>query len=118
VVEKEAHGALANNCLRVMTSSLKRDICSLHLPGTLAVGVQHDYRRKCLPEELQYACRYWVAHLRRSGARLRNNDYVHLFLRKHFLHWLEALAMLGYISDGIAMVTVLHLMLSVSTYIN
>jgi hypothetical protein len=113
VAAKEAHLALAKNCLRIMDKDLKRDICNLHSPGALAIDVQDDNKRICLPGELQYACRYWVDHLRRSRACLHDNDHVHLFLRKHLLHWLEALAVLGCISDGILMVTILESMLVV-----
>jgi hypothetical protein len=114
VDEKEAHRMLAVSCLRLMTEHLKRDICRLHSPGALVTEVHGDQITKCLPKELEYACRYWVEHLRRSEAYLGNNIQVHHFVRKHFLHWLEALALMRRISDGAAMLSALESILTVS----
>ena len=111
IEEKTAHKNLFIHCLELMSEHLKRDICNLHSPGALATEV-HDHITKCLPNELQYACRYWVGHLRRSEARLGDN--VHHFLRKHLLHWLEALALIGKISDGAVMLSALESILAVS----
>jgi NACHT domain len=114
VDEEEAHRMLAVNCLRLMSEHLKRDICGLHSPGALATEVHGDQITKYLPKELQYACRYWVEHLQRSKARLSDNVQVHHFLKEHFLHWLEALALMGNISDGAVMLSVLESILMVS----
>jgi hypothetical protein len=114
VEEKEAHRMLAMSCLRLMSEHLKRDICGLHSPGALATEVHGDQITKCLPKELQYACRYWVEHLRQSEARLGHSVQVRQFLQKHFLHWLEALALMGKISDGAVMLSALESILTVS----
>jgi hypothetical protein len=114
VDEKEAHRMLAVSCLRLMSEHLKPNICGLHSPGALATEVHCDQITKCLPKELQYACRYWVEHLRQSETRLGDNAQVHHFLQKHFLHWLEALALMGKISDGAVMLRVLESILTVS----
>ena len=104
VDEKEAHGALAESCLRLMSENLKRDICDLRAPGVLASKMDNSWVEQCLPAELQYACRYWVQHLQRSKARLCDNGQVHTFLQKHFLHWLETLNLIGKASDSVHMV--------------
>ena len=70
VDEKKAHGALAENCLRLMFDCLRRDICGLHAPGTFANAVESSRIEQYLPPDLRYACRYWVQHLQRSEARL------------------------------------------------
>ena len=44
--------------------------------------------------------RYWVNHLQRSQVRLYDNDQVHKFLHKHFIHWFEALSSASYIGVG------------------
>lgn len=54
------------------------------------------------------------AHLRESGAFLKDNKKVHTFLQEHFLHWLEALSLIKKISDGAIMVKLLEEMLLVS----
>ncbi len=105
-----AHGALAESCLRLISGSLKRDICGLRAPGVLASEVDKSCVEQCLPADLQYACRYWVQHLQRSEARLYDNDHVHKFLQKHFLHWLEALNLIGKMSDSVGMVSALQSM--------
>jgi hypothetical protein len=45
---------------------------------------------------LQYACQYWVYHLDHSEARIVES-LAFDFLKKHFLHWLEALSLMGII---------------------
>ena len=95
------HWVLASSCIRIMSEKLKKDICNLHLPGTLASQVDDNQIKQFIPEELQYACSYWVQHLQESKKPLPDNGDVHRFLRKHLLCWLEALSLLGKISEGI-----------------
>jgi hypothetical protein len=107
---KETHHALAESCLRLMSDKLKRDMCHLQVPGALASDVHSSQVEQCLPADLQYACRYWVNHLQRSEVPLCDNDQVHRFLQKHFLHWLETLSLVGKTSDSVGMVTALQSM--------
>ena len=88
-----------------MSSNLKRDICDLRAPDALASRVDYRQLEQRLPAELQYACCYWVQHLRQSKAVLSDNDQVHTFLQVHLLHWLEVLSLLGKTSDSVKMVT-------------
>ncbi len=85
------HWALASSSIRIMSEKLKKDICNLHLPGALASDVDDDQIEQFIPEELQYACSYWVQHLQESKNPLSDNGDVHHFLRRHLLCWLEAL---------------------------
>jgi hypothetical protein len=101
VDEKQAHQTLADRCIQLMSTSLTEDICGVNIPGTLIADVECRRIEQCLPLEVQYACLYWIQHLQRSGAQLRDNDYVDQFLRNHFLHWLEALSWMQKISEGI-----------------
>jgi len=101
VDEKQAHRTLANNCIQLLSEKLRRDICGLSSPGALATEVQQERIKQCLPAELQYACLYWVQHIQKSHTQLQDDGEVHVFLQKHFLHWLEALSLLRKISDGI-----------------
>jgi hypothetical protein len=110
VDDRKTHETLAQNCLRLMFNSLKRDICDLRAPGALASKADNSRVEQCLPADLQYACRYWVQHLQRSRARLCDNSQVHTFLREHFLHWLEALSLIAKTSDSVQMVTNLQSM--------
>ena len=109
---KKTHDALAESCLELMSNHLRKDICNLRLPGALATDVEKSKLEEYLPLDVQYACRYWVYHLQRGNSDLCDNGQVHTFLRKHFLHWLEALSLMGNMSDGVIMVRTLDSMLS------
>jgi hypothetical protein len=114
VDEEETHQALAENCLRVMSENLKRDICGLRAPGALSRKVKSERIEEHLPTELQYACRYWVQHLQRSKARLYDNSRVRAFLQEHLLHWLEALSLVRKTSEGVLAIILLESMATVS----
>jgi hypothetical protein len=101
VDEKQAHRTLADSCMRLMSTSLKQDICGLNASGVLFTDVESSRVDERLPPEVQYACLYWVKHLQKSGAQLYDNDQVHQFLQVHLLHWLEALSWTQKISEGI-----------------
>ncbi|KAA8894763.1 hypothetical protein FN846DRAFT_972715 [Sphaerosporella brunnea] len=110
-----AHRYLVVSCLNLMSKHLKKDICSLRFPGTLKSEVDPSRVRQHLPQEVQYACRYWVNHLQRINVKFRDNELlnrVHKFLKEHFLHWLEALSLMGNLSEGVLMVKTLDSMLT------
>ena len=113
--ESQAHGDLLESCLMLMSKHLKRDMCNLRLPGTLTNEVVAGEVQKCVPLDVQYACRYWVNHLRRSNFKLCDNDQVHTFLQTHFLHWLEVLSLIGKIPDGVLIVKSLEAIVTVSS---
>lgn len=101
VDEQEAHINLVQDCLRLLSNTLKRNICNLDSSGPLTDEMRTDQVDSYLPESVQYACLYWTDHLeeidfdRRNEAGLHDDGHVHLFFQKHFLHWLEALGLLG-----------------------
>jgi hypothetical protein len=101
VDEKEAHQILAAGCIQLMSQTLKKDICEMHAPGSLASQVESSWIEKCLPPEVQYTCLYWVQHLQKSGSQVHNGEEAHRFLQVHLLHWLEALGWMGKTSEGI-----------------
>ncbi|KAF2179766.1 hypothetical protein K469DRAFT_295663 [Zopfia rhizophila CBS 207.26] len=101
VDEKRAHQTLADNCIRLMSNSLKQDICRVDAPGVLVTGTESSRVEECLPPEVQYACIYWSQHVKKSGTKLCDNDQVHQFLKAHLLHWLEALSWMRKVSEGI-----------------
>ena len=74
-----------------MSTSLKQDMCGVDAPGILFTEVERSRVERSLPPEVQYAYRYWIEHVQKSGAQLRDNGQVHQFLQEHLLHWLEAL---------------------------
>lgn len=97
-----------------MSETLKKDICEMQAPGSLATQVDSSYIEKYLPSEVQYACLYWVQHLQRSSTQLSDNDQVHQFLQAYLLYWLEALGWMGKTSDGIQAILSLEAYILVS----
>ncbi|KAF6793373.1 g-protein beta wd-40 repeats containing [Colletotrichum sojae] len=94
----ETHAMLAAKCIQCMKTRLKRDICNIQKLDMSRDDIDQEVIGTHIPADLEYACLYWVYHLQRSG-RLRGDD-VCVFLFEHFLHWLEALALLGRLSAG------------------
>ena len=101
VDKKQAHQTLAKSCIRLMSTSLKQNICDVDSRGLLATNVDSSRVEQGLPPEVQYACLHWVQHLQKGGTQLHDNDQVHQFLKVHLLHWLEALGWMRRIPDGI-----------------
>lgn len=99
------HEFLVHCCLRVMSNHLREDICDLRAPGSLTSAVTRDRLDRCLPAELRYACRYWIPHIERGKLQARDDHPIHAFLRKHLLHWLEALSLLGKLSEALTGIT-------------
>ncbi|KAI4117122.1 MAG: hypothetical protein LQ345_002570 [Seirophora villosa] len=111
------HGELFGKCMEVMTTTLKRNSCHLSTPGSPPQDVDKKSLDTQLPRHVQYACNYWLDHL--AGARpdsrtqlgLRDGGKVHVFFEKSFLHWLEAMSLMGNMSHTVLMVTKLASML-------
>ncbi|KAK3326978.1 WD40-repeat-containing domain protein [Cercophora scortea] len=108
VDEKQAHEALAEGCIKIMSEQLKADMCSLKHPGALLKDVDQRHIEKCISPELQYACVYWVQHYQKSGKSVSDGDEVHVFLQKHYLHWLETITLMGKSSDMGAIIRLYH----------
>jgi hypothetical protein len=107
VKEKQVHRELAGNCIRLMMSSLKQDVCGVGSPGTMITDIESGQVERCLSPEIQYACLYWVQHIRKTEIVLSDNGLVHCFLEEHVLHWFEALAWMRKVSEGLHALTVL-----------
>ena len=106
------------HCIRVMereNGGLKRNICSLSSFGTLRTEIDPLAVQGDLPTELQYACRYWANHLQQGHVKLEGHGQIHRFLKKHFLHWLEAMGLLGVVTEAVGIVDTLLSIVWVST---
>jgi hypothetical protein len=106
VDEKETHKKLAIRCLQLLMNDdgLKKDMCDLRTPGVARSDIDRGQIDESLPSEAQYACLYWVYHLKESHEKVRERDQAHEFLELHFLHWLEALSLIGRISESIGFI--------------
>jgi hypothetical protein len=107
VDENLAHDRIAYQCLMLMTKTLKRDISGLKAPGVLLKEVSHELIDARVPPSLRYACLYWVRHVGQSAVAQRLHNLIDSFIRQHLLHWLEVLALIGKVSDGIEMIALL-----------
>ncbi|KAK4249360.1 hypothetical protein C7999DRAFT_39481 [Corynascus novoguineensis] len=113
VDERKCHKTLADRCIQLMQKHLKKDICNLQSPGKLRSEIDWQIISTSVPTEVQYACQYWVYHTKESRGNVRDGGLVHSFLTRHLLHWLEALGLLGRISESIGMVDDLLVLLDV-----
>jgi hypothetical protein len=116
--QAEEHCKIAFRSLQIMSSTLKRDICGLQMPGAFLDELESINRDPLA--HIRYACCYWVKHLY-DASHLSDNEIdlcdggkVHIFFQEHFLHWLEALSLIENMSDGVVMVRTLESMLTVS----
>jgi hypothetical protein len=116
VNKPQKHKDIVRSCLRTMRSHLREDICNLTNPRALRADINPLNIRQCLPPELQYSCRYWIRHLKNSEASPSEIEGAQLFLYKHFLHWIEAMSLLGLISEVVGMLDLLRTAIRVSIY--
>ena len=114
--EPKKNKDIAKSCLQTMWSRLQKNICKLASPGTHRADIDHQHIRQCLPPELRYSCRYWIHHLKKSQPLLSEIEDVRLFLQKHFLHWVEAMSLLGLMSEVVGMLDLLRMVIPVSQH--
>ncbi|KAK2733737.1 hypothetical protein FQN57_001964 [Myotisia sp. PD_48] len=97
--EKAVHRDLTNKCLELMQFTLKKNICELQDEGTQHSDISIHSINQHLPLELQYACRYWPQHLIQSQDLDTGIVKAFSFLKIHFLHWVEAMSLLGLVTE-------------------
>ncbi|KAK3613690.1 hypothetical protein LTR22_028053 [Elasticomyces elasticus] len=95
--EVQTYRKLAIRCIHLLSSGkLKEDVCGVEAPGTRRAEIARSRIRECLPDAIAYACCYWVHHMVRSGEEATDEGGIAgKFLRKHLLHWIEAMSWLG-----------------------
>lgn len=105
--EMETNTQILDQCLKILEEGLKnQDICDVGLPDFEVDELSQDRVQQCIPLHVQYACRYWIHHLSRSGAALTSEVAckVYDFLKSRFLFWVEAMAWMKDMSATIAVV--------------
>ncbi|KAJ6060292.1 hypothetical protein N7444_002146 [Penicillium canescens] len=108
VDEPNKHKEIALLCVENMRSYLRKDICNLEGLATRRADVDPQSLLQHLPPELQYSCRYWIHHLKQSPLSSAEVEFVLLFLYEHFLHWVEAMSLLGLVSEVVGMLNLLQ----------
>lgn len=101
VSKVEKHQKIAHHCLRIMRHGLKKNICDLPSDGTYRTEISEQIISQHLPPALQYSCRYWTQHLLQGKDLTTGMEDAYYFLQEHFLHWLEAMSIMGVISEVI-----------------
>jgi hypothetical protein len=114
--EKEVHQNLTTQCLDVMNHSLRKNICNLPGDDTQRSEIDIHSINHHLPPELQYACRYWAQHLTQSQDPASKLAKAFSFLKVHLLHWVEAMSVLGLISEVVGVIKRLQSVIQVSTH--
>lgn len=113
--ERRTHQKLVSRCLERMSGSsgLRQNICGLSGPGVLKDEIDEQTIATSLLPDLQYACCYWVDHLKQGRQSIADGDVTHLFLQKHLLHWLEAMSLIRESSRCINLLDSLQALVSV-----
>ena len=120
--KKHEHARIASQCFKVMSNTLRTNICNVRTSGASASEISPGTIDLQLPAHARYACIYWTDHIEQSdftdegSIGVCDNGQVHLFLQEHFLHWLEAISLVGKMSEGVLMITKLEAMLEVSWF--
>ena len=126
----EEHCRIVSQLLQIMSNTLQRDIYKLRDPGysieqVNSAGPSYSIEQvKSVDQDplarIRYACVYWIDHLCEIDSNLYDrvglcdSGIIDIFLKKHFLHWLEALSLMRSMSNGVVMIRKLENLLSVS----
>ncbi|KAH0551763.1 hypothetical protein GP486_007019, partial [Trichoglossum hirsutum] len=102
---EDIHDTIFSQSLQVMSKTLRRDVYRLRAPA-FAI----DQVKQPNPDPLaatRYSCVYWIHHLCQCSLSGDAKDHVQdggsidVFLRQHYLHWLEALSLYRSMSEGV-----------------
>ena len=112
------HRMLLSRCLQLLSGpgGLQENLCRLEYPGKRRREIDPATIDDRLSPALQYACQYWIQHVQYGKVEVHNEDDVHMFLQKHFLHWLEAMSLINRLPEVIAQLRVLQSLVSVSSH--
>ncbi|KAF3941917.1 hypothetical protein ABW19_dt0204445 [Dactylella cylindrospora] len=112
--EVNVHNNIFGWCIALMERALKRDICGLADLGVSIREIPIETVRRCIPKELEYACRYWSYHFIRGVELGKAYDGVKVynFIHRFLLEWLEVGSLLGILSDIIHGLRELELVVS------
>lgn len=114
VNEPKKHMDITMRCLIIMRGGLKKNICGLEGYGIKRAEIDTRSIHQHLPPELQYSCCYWVYHLAQSEDVAAAIDDIFLFLQEHFMHWMEAMSLLGVVSEVLGIIDQLQSVIRVS----
>ncbi|CAE7209338.1 unnamed protein product [Rhizoctonia solani] len=101
---------LLESCLRVMKAQLRFNICSI--PSSFVPNNQvpelGEQIATSISDELFYACRFWVDHLRKTDPRLAPLLLVNDFMSQRLLFWMEVMSLKNCMTLGMMVITKLN----------
>jgi hypothetical protein len=109
---KVSHSKLATRCL-LACSSLRKNICGLQYDETPRSEIDTSLISRCLPPEVQYSCRFWAYHFTQGDDPESIHD-IFAFFKTHFLHWMEAMGILGLAHEVVGIIDLLNSWVDVS----
>jgi hypothetical protein len=101
------HYEMYQQSLQILSQKLRRNIYELSDPGISASEVSASPPNPDPLFELRYCCIYWLDHLLETDPRPAeksesiDDQEIFTFLKKHLLHWLESLSLIGEVRHGI-----------------
>jgi len=112
------HRMLLSKCLQLLSrpGGLQENLCELEYPGKPRREIDQTMINDRLSPAFQYACQYWIQHVEHGKVEIHDQDDVHIFLQKHFLHWLEAMSLINRLAEVIEQIRILQSLVSVSSY--
>ena len=114
--EEIEHQAILARSIKAMSQILHKDIYSLLHPGISIEEVKGKCPNPNPLAPIQYACVHWIEHFR-EAQNASDNVIISTFLRKHFLHWFEALSILESTSQGVLALSKILSLLEVSSHV-
>lgn len=95
VDEKEAHASMARECMQVMKTDLRFNICCIptsFLPNCKIPNIE-GLVQEHISLPLLYASRNWAFHIAEIPTIAVPVDSLHFFFREKFLNWLEVMSL-------------------------
>ncbi|KAK0760846.1 LOW QUALITY PROTEIN: hypothetical protein N5P37_005783 [Trichoderma harzianum] len=107
---ESVHREILSVSISFMRKILRKDMYSLIDPAFSMDNISQHALRDDPLVPIRYGCVYWIDHFEQSIAKgrtdtngsFRSYELIYDFLKEKFIYWLEALSLLGGISDGIA----------------
>ncbi|CAI7631092.1 unnamed protein product [Penicillium glandicola] len=94
---KQLHAHVYSRSLEGLNTILKENIYMLSHYGVLTGEVKPPTDNPLSP--ISYSCQSWVYHLQESNSAPTSD--ILAFLEAHFLHWIEAMALLGLLPETV-----------------
>jgi len=118
VNDHATHCMLLSKCLQLLSWSedLQENLCKLEYSDKLQQEINQITINDRLSSAFQYACQYWIQHARYSEIEIRDQDDVHIFLQKHFLHWLEAMSLINKLAEIVEQIRILQSLVLISDH--